>query len=140
MSTAMLYLPPPDSDEQRLALSGWRRLIAMASHPVMILILLLCCVWMALWPKKRVQLQRLRARVPSQHSLLLCIHVLAGVVLARWPLFVVTILATGAGVGLILAGFQGAWWGLGASVIGASLAPVIADEVPPRLFKGHRGR
>ena len=139
MSPVMLYLPPPESKLLRPPLSGWRRLVAWVSHPFMVLILLLCCFWMAVWPKKRAQLQRPRARVPSQHSLLVCVHVLAGVVLERWPFFVLAIMGSGAAVGLVLAGANGVLWGLGSSLVGASLAPVIADDVPPRWFRGHRG-
>jgi hypothetical protein len=139
MAPTMLYLPPPESGAPR-RLSGWRRGLATASHPIMMAVLLLSCLWMQLWPKKRPMLKRLRSRVPAEASLMLCVHVLAGVVLERWPLFVLVILGTGVGTGLILVGLDGALWGVGAAVVGASLAPVVADDVPPSWFRGRGGR
>lgn len=134
----MLYLPPPDG--QTSAPTGWRWVVARLSQPVMFLILTLCCMWLVLWPKKRPQFARLRAKVPPNCPLLVCLVVLAAVVLDRWPLFVVYILGAGALLGLILAGTNGLWWGLGSSIVGASLAPVLADEVPARLFHKRRDR
>lgn len=130
----MLYLQPPNGDIPTL--TGWRWIVVRLSHPAMFLILALCCLLLATWPKKRPQLQHLRSKVPEQCPLVVCVFVLAAVVLDRWPLFVVYILGAGAIIGLILAGIDGLWWGLGSSIIGASLAPVMADEVPVRLFKG----
>ena len=135
----MLYLPPPESGPPR-RLSGWRRGVATASYPLMVTVLLLCCLWMQLWPKKRPMLRRLRSRVPAQSSLMLCVHVLAGVVLERWPLLILVIFGSGVSIGLILAGPDGALWGVGAAVVGASLAPVVADDVPPSWFKGRGGK
>lgn len=135
----MLYLPPSESAASR-RLSGWRRGIAGLSHPVMMVVLMLCCLWMQLWPSKRPMLLRLRSRVSADASLLLCVHVLAMVVLERWPVFVLAILSIGVVIGLIVAGLDGALWGAGAAVVGASLAPVLADEVPPSWFKGRGGK
>jgi hypothetical protein len=111
------------------------RLVARLSHPVMWLILALSCLTLWLWPRKRAQVNRMRGRVPGTCSLLICLWTLASAVLRRWPYFVVVILGAGAAIGLLLAGFSGLWWGLGSSVVGAGLAPVFADELPPRWFQ-----
>lgn len=132
----MLYLPPSQGDSPTL--SGWRWVVVRLSQPVMFLILVLCYLWLATWPKKRPQLQRFRAQVPDQCPLIVCVFLLASVVLERWPLFVVCILGAGSLIGLILAGVDGLVWGLGSSIVGASLAPVLADEVPARFFRGGR--
>ena len=65
MPATMLYVPPPESSIARTPI-GWRPLVAAVSHPAMVAVLLLCCHWMALWPKKHPMLRRLRARLPAQ--------------------------------------------------------------------------
>ena len=135
----MLYLPPSDDASNRT--HAWHvRLVARLSHPVMWLILALWCVAVWLWPRKRVQLSRMRARVPGTSSLLICLWTLASAVLRRWPYFVVVILGAGAAIGLLLAGVSGLCWGLGSAVVGAGLAPVLADELPPRWFQNSSRR
>jgi hypothetical protein len=135
MDSAMLYLPSP-SDAVSSRTQPWHaRLVARLSHPIMWLILALSCLALWSWPRKRPQLRLMRARVPVSCSVLTCLWILANAVLQRWPYFVVMILSAGAAIGLLLSGFSGLWWGLGSSIVGAGLAPVLADELPPRWFQ-----
>ena len=135
----MLYLPPSDDVSSRT--DSWHvRLVARLSHPIRWLILALWCLAASLWPRKRVQLSRMRTRVPATSSLLICLWSLSSAVLRRWPYFVVVILGAGAAIGLLLGGFSGLWWGLGSALVGAGLAPVLADELPPRWFQSSSKR
>ena len=120
-----------------LVRSSWPlyiRAIALASLPVMALILLLCCSWLRLLPSKRPQLHVLRARVSTEVAWPLAIWHFAAVLLERWPLFVIAILGTGAAVGLLIGGLGSLMLALVASVLGASLAPVFAHDLPAWLF------
>lgn len=130
---------PPGHSLPRGIRSRWQRGAAGASRPVLLLVLVLCCAWMALWPKKRLQLQRLRARVAPGRGVWRCSWILAATILERWPLFLLAILALGAGTGLLIGGLGGALWGLPSSLLAASLAPVLADEVPRRWFQRTNG-
>jgi hypothetical protein len=100
----------------------------------MVLILLLCCAWMKLLPSKRLQLRTLRARVSGEVAWPLAIWCFAVVLLERWPLFVAAILGTGAVVGMLIGGPGALLLALAASVLGASLAPVFAHDLPAWLF------
>lgn len=114
--------------------SWYLRLVSALSAPLMALIILLACLWMWMVPAKRAQLDALRARVHSACAWYVAVWLFARAVLDRWPFLVFLILAAGAGVGAIIAGPRQIPLALVAAVIGASLAPVFAKDLPPWLF------
>jgi hypothetical protein len=118
----------------RAARPWYLRLIAAASTPLMALIVLFACVWMRLVPAKRHQLEAARARIQAACPWYVALWLFACVLLDRWPLLVLTILAAGGFVGLIVAGPSAMPLAFVSAVAGASLAPVFARDLPAWLF------
>lgn len=130
--------PPPQpialASRPRAPKAWPARLISALSAPVMALILLLACLWMWLVPSKRRQLDAARARLSAPCPWYVAVWLFAVVLLDRWPLFVLAILVTGALLGLLIAGPGAIALGLASAVVGASLAPVFARDLPACLF------
>lgn len=119
---------------QRASWPWYVRLVSALSMPLMALVLLLACLWMWIVPRKRARLGTLRSRVPGACPWYVAVWVFAGTVLDRWPFLVLLMLAAGACVGTIIGGPSQIPLGLVSAVFGASLAPVIADDLPAWLF------
>jgi hypothetical protein len=85
-------------------------------------------------PNKRQQLRALRSRLSAPCPWYVAAWLFAGVLLDRWPLFVVTILGVGGLLGLLIAGPSAMLLGLTSAIVGASLAPVFARDLPAWLF------
>lgn len=110
------------------------RLLIALSAPVMLSILLLVCVWMWVMPTKRRQLRALAARVSTPCPWYVAAWLFAVVLLDRWPLLVLAIVGTGGLLGLLIAGPSASVLGVASAILGASLAPVFARDLPAWLF------
>jgi hypothetical protein len=100
----------------------------------MALILLLTCLWMWLVPNKRRQLHAARARLSVRCPWYVALWLFAVVLLDRWPLLVLAIVAAGGGVAVLIAGPSAIPLALASAIVGASLAPVFAKDLPAWLF------
>ena len=112
----------------------YARFTAALSRPVMALVLALSCAWMGLLPHKRPQLRVVRARLSAPCPWFVAVWLFAGVLLERWPYLVLAMLGAGLLIGLMIAGTAAIGLALAAAVVGASLAPVIARDLPSWLF------
>lgn len=135
VSDSRMPQPRLDSDQPRPPDACYARSIAALSLPVMALILALSCAWMWLLPHKRPQLRVVRARLSAACPWFVAVWLFAGVLLERWPLLVLAMLGAGLLIGLIIAGTAAIVPALAAAVVGASLAPVIAHDLPSWLFR-----
>lgn len=110
------------------------QVITALSAPVLAFVLLLACLWTLPFPDKRRRLLAARERLSERCSWYVALWVFALVLLERWPLLVVAILAAGATIGVLFSGASAIPLALASAIAGASLAPVFAKDLPAWLF------